>query len=355
MKLPENEATSTRGVPPFLTDEKTVNDYYPFGMTIADRSFSSAGYRYGFGGHEKDNEVYGESNHLSFNDYGYDTRSGRRWNLDPKFAKYPFQSPYSTFNCNPILFKDPSGESGEISIDANTKTITITSNIAFYGNGANTAVAKQSASDIQSAWNASAGKATIGGVQYNVKFVVTGTYIPDLTASDMAKNTDVKQNYVRVENSGLPISEYAIDGNSGFFLTSNINKDGSTTEPHEYGHGLGLWPGTADGHPANSNLIGTGKAPGIMYARGTAVDAAYTYDPSKGATAINPKTGARNNTMNPESRKVGQTDIDMLGLGKLNYIDGKANLGTTTNNYYPNNTGKPDSSPVGPRLTDGSF
>jgi len=29
---------STRGVPPFLTDEKTVNDYYPFGMTIAERS-----------------------------------------------------------------------------------------------------------------------------------------------------------------------------------------------------------------------------------------------------------------------------------------------------------------------------
>ena len=27
MKLPENEATSTRGVPPFVTDEKAVNDY----------------------------------------------------------------------------------------------------------------------------------------------------------------------------------------------------------------------------------------------------------------------------------------------------------------------------------------
>jgi len=42
-------AKNTRAMPPFLTDEKTVNDYYPFGMTIADRSWSTAVYRYGFG------------------------------------------------------------------------------------------------------------------------------------------------------------------------------------------------------------------------------------------------------------------------------------------------------------------
>ena len=83
MKLPENDATSTRGVPPFLSDEKTVNDYYPLGMTIADRSFSTAGYRYGFGGKEKVDEISGSGNHNTALFWEYDTRTGRRWNLDP--------------------------------------------------------------------------------------------------------------------------------------------------------------------------------------------------------------------------------------------------------------------------------
>jgi hypothetical protein len=67
-------------------------------------------HKYGFGGHEKDNEVSGEGNHLSFSDYGYDTRLGRRWNIDPKTKKYPNLSPYATFNNNPIFFTDPNGQ-----------------------------------------------------------------------------------------------------------------------------------------------------------------------------------------------------------------------------------------------------
>ncbi|MCB0539806.1 MAG: hypothetical protein KDE33_19985 [Bacteroidetes bacterium] len=332
------------------------NCTYPFGMMMVDRDWSSEiPYRFGFGSHEKDDEVKGSGNWYTFGDYGYDPRIVQRPSPDPKWRNYPGQSPYATFNGNPILFADPSGESGEVTIDKESKTITVTSHMMFYGNGANTEIAKQSAADIQNAWNAAAGKVSIDGVEYSVNFVATGAYMPDLTASDIASNTDVKNNYVRIESSGAPISYYHSGGNTGFFLTSNISKDGSTTEPHEYGHGLGLWPGTPDGHPANNNLIGTNEPPGIMYARGTAVDAPYTYDPSKGATSIDPVTGARTNTMNPESRKVNQTDINMLGLDKLNCVNGKANLGRTTNQFIPNNTGTPDSSPVGPRLPDGSF
>ena len=40
----------------------TYNDYYPFGMLIPTRHESSAGYRYGYQGSEKDNEVKGEGN-----------------------------------------------------------------------------------------------------------------------------------------------------------------------------------------------------------------------------------------------------------------------------------------------------
>jgi len=109
MKLPANEAKSTRGVPPFLTDEKTVNDYYPFGMTIAERSFSTAGYRYGFNGQEKVDEIKGEGNSYDFGARIYDPRSGRWLSVDPLASKYPQWSPYSAMANNPIMFFDADG------------------------------------------------------------------------------------------------------------------------------------------------------------------------------------------------------------------------------------------------------
>ncbi len=41
----------------------------------------------------------------------YDSRIGRRWEIDP--LTYPWQSPYSTFNNNSILFADPLGLRGD--------------------------------------------------------------------------------------------------------------------------------------------------------------------------------------------------------------------------------------------------
>jgi len=70
-------------VPPFLTDEKTVNDYYPFGMTIAERSCQSTDYRYGYNQQEKSLEIDANGNHNTAEFWEYDTRSGRRWNLNP--------------------------------------------------------------------------------------------------------------------------------------------------------------------------------------------------------------------------------------------------------------------------------
>jgi len=88
----------------------SANDYYPFGSIMPGRSFNSGSYRYGAFGHELDNEVKGTGNHLSFGDYGYDTRLGRRWQIDPKTRKYPEISPYAAFANNPIYFTDPDGK-----------------------------------------------------------------------------------------------------------------------------------------------------------------------------------------------------------------------------------------------------
>jgi RHS repeat-associated protein len=87
-------------------DVVAVYDYYPFGMTMPGRSLSGD-YRYGFGGHEKDDEVKGNGNHISFGDYGYDPRISRRWRPDP--IDQIFISNYAGFANNPIILVDPDG------------------------------------------------------------------------------------------------------------------------------------------------------------------------------------------------------------------------------------------------------
>lgn len=64
-------------------------------------------YRFGFNGQEKVNEIAGVGNHTTAPFWEYDTRLGRRWNLDP--VTYSWQSTYATFNNNPIIFVDPLG------------------------------------------------------------------------------------------------------------------------------------------------------------------------------------------------------------------------------------------------------
>lgn len=92
-------------------DMWTAQDYYPFGSGMPGRRFSEGGYRYGFGGQEKDNEVSGNGNSYTAEFWQYDPRIGRRWNVD--LIILPWQSSYATFNNNPIVFIDPKGLQGE--------------------------------------------------------------------------------------------------------------------------------------------------------------------------------------------------------------------------------------------------
>lgn len=66
------------------------------------------GYRYFFNGQEADNEVLGEGVSLSAEFWQYDTRLGRRWNVDPKYN--PILSSYSCFANNPLSFNDEKGD-----------------------------------------------------------------------------------------------------------------------------------------------------------------------------------------------------------------------------------------------------
>ncbi len=79
----------------FIPDVLGYNDYYPFGMLQPGRHGSVDGYRYGFQGQEKDDEVKGEGNSLNYKYRMHDPRVGRFFAEDPLSAQYPHNSPYA--------------------------------------------------------------------------------------------------------------------------------------------------------------------------------------------------------------------------------------------------------------------
>ncbi|WPQ63658.1 hypothetical protein SIO70_02125 [Chitinophaga sancti] len=85
-----------------------ANDYYPFGMIQPDRSYSSRGYRYGFNGQEKSDEIKDGGNSYTAEFWEYDPRLGRRWNLDPN--PRVGWSQYAVLNDAPLLYSDIKGD-----------------------------------------------------------------------------------------------------------------------------------------------------------------------------------------------------------------------------------------------------
>jgi hypothetical protein len=65
------------------------------------------GYRYFFNGQEVDNEVFGEGIGLTAEFWQYDSRLGRRWNIDPVLKAY--ESPYACLAGNPVWLADNRG------------------------------------------------------------------------------------------------------------------------------------------------------------------------------------------------------------------------------------------------------
>ena len=79
---------------------------------LANQCTNIGGYRYFFNGQEADNEVFGEVANYSAEFWQYDSRLGRRWNVDPIFKEY--ESPYACFAGNPVWFADPKGDSSVV-------------------------------------------------------------------------------------------------------------------------------------------------------------------------------------------------------------------------------------------------
>jgi RHS repeat-associated protein len=106
----------------YNADVISANDYYPFGSQQPGRAFAKVGgvYRYGFNGQEKDNETNASGDSYTALFWEYDSRIGRRWNLDPKPAVGISQ--YATFSNSPIRFADPLGDTTTI-VDKNNRVL----------------------------------------------------------------------------------------------------------------------------------------------------------------------------------------------------------------------------------------
>ena len=71
-------------------------------------------YSFAFNGQEKDDEVYGSvGTSYTAQFWQYDSRLGRRWNIDPAFADKPWMSSYHAFSNKPIMNIDPNGASDD--------------------------------------------------------------------------------------------------------------------------------------------------------------------------------------------------------------------------------------------------
>lgn len=209
---------------------------------------------------------------------------------------------------------------GEVEISTN-KVITIKSHIITYGNAADEKLTERIREEIEAMWNEPGRSLQMQQFQFTVVFKITSELKKEIDELEVLQNINPLNNYFRIE-------EYAhgnisfVDGlgcNTGYFKLENLY-EGSTTAAHEYGHTLGL------DHPPQTDIRGQG-IPGIMFPRGTLVDAPFQYDPTKPA-------GVTGGTMHPMYRRVKETDIASLKLNKLHFKNNKATIGGFTNIYH---------------------
>lgn len=210
---------------------------------------------------------------------------------------------------------------GEAEINFSHSVIIIHSHIITYGHAANEELTDQMRKEIETMWNEPGAVVPVQNKSYRVHFRITAEVKKDISDLELYQNTDPRNNYFRIEEFAHGNISF-VDGlgcNSGYFKLENLYK-GSTTAAHEYGHTLGL------DHPHDLDIRGKG-VPGIMYPRGTLVDARFQYDPSKPA-------GVTGGTLHPMHRRVSSKDIIDLKLNKLRFSGNKTILGAFTNIYH---------------------
>ena len=226
----------------YQTRFKCIKHNTAFGSLIPSRTWQATNtdkYKFGMNGQEKDDEIYGEGNTTTAEYWEYDTRLGRRWNIDP-IVKV-FESSYSCFNDNPIAVEDIGGADGEIGSGDGKVNATI---FVKFDEDANLTAEEKTTyldalrKDIQGTW----GSYTLpNGVAVDASTLVV---------SEAPENLQLKENenlitvgYGENDNNDYTRSRqishvYGINNNKGYFYLKDgkYQNEGS----HEFGHMLGL-------------------------------------------------------------------------------------------------------------------
>ena len=210
---------------------------------------------------------------------------------------------------------------GEAEIDVTQQQLIIHAHIFTYGNAADPTITEQIRDEIETMWNEPHAIIFVQRLPLLIQFKITAEHRPHLHELEVYQNINPRNNYFRIEEfvHGNISFVDGIGSNTGYFKLENLYK-GSTTAAHEFGHTLGL------DHPNIMDLRGQGR-PGIMYPRGTLVDAHFQYDPAIQA-------GFTGGTMHPMHRTVQPQDIENLKLSKLRFKEGQAVVGGFTNIYH---------------------
>jgi RHS repeat-associated protein len=82
-------------------------------MLLPKRHGAVDGYRYGFQGQEKDDEIKGEGNSLNYKFRMYDPRIGRFFAEDPLVPQYPELTPYQFASNSPVFLNELEGLEGQ--------------------------------------------------------------------------------------------------------------------------------------------------------------------------------------------------------------------------------------------------
>jgi len=237
----------------------TGNDHDPFGMLLVDRIWqSTTTYKYGFNGQELDDEIYGNGNLNTADFWEYDTRLGRRWNVDPIIKNW--ESPYACFFNNSIVVADVNGADGTVQVDKSNHTVKVSATYYYNENneqlkkahiitgfdvynadGSKAYTVQAMIENTENGWEAQSYNMEINGECWDITFDINFVPLSSEAEIEEKRQSDPTCNILRADLSHRFGGEYQgyRDGKDlrELWIYGEYNNE---TLTHEEGHGFGL-------------------------------------------------------------------------------------------------------------------